>query len=236
MHKLHKTLSLAAGLLLVVGAGCTQATTTTNVPANTNSTTVVVDDTNTEQGNVNANTNTVVDNVNTNETVEAVNTNLNTSTESNEVVDTSDWLTYTNEEYGFSFRYPGDAKLIENANNLPYPGISFFSDITVDNTKQEDLQGVTVAFALTDLDLTTLTQKIEQSDTSRGLTLAKVGPIQEGTLNQLTVYQGSHATAIGIPTDFYYIPLKNNFALFIFYNSDKNNVNGNIINTLSVEN
>jgi hypothetical protein len=104
MNKLHKTVLITASLLLVVGAGCTQATTTTTVPANTNSTAVVVANTNTEQGDDTVNTDTVVDDVDTNETVEVDNTN--TDTESDETVDTSDWLSYTNEEFGFSFRYP----------------------------------------------------------------------------------------------------------------------------------
>ncbi len=161
---------------------------------------------------------------------------LNGNTNSSDQIDTSDWLTYTNEEYGFSFRYPDTSKLVENENNLPYPGISFLNDISVDNTKQEDWQGVTVIFVVTDLDLTTLTNKIEQSDTSQGVTLAKVGSIQNVTLNGLDAYQGSHATAVGIPTNFYYIPVKNNFALYIFYKVDKNNMNEDIISTLTVAN
>jgi hypothetical protein len=35
--------------------------------------------------------------------------NENTNTEQGSEVDTSDWLTYTSEEYGFSFRYPSSA-------------------------------------------------------------------------------------------------------------------------------
>lgn len=150
-------------------------------------------------------------------------------------IDTSDWLTYENKEYGFSFRYPSESKLIENANSSPYPGISFLSNTSVDSTKKENWESITAVFAVTELDLITLTKKIEQSDTSGDITLAKVGPIQERTLNQFTVYQSSHATAIGIPTNFYYVPLKNNFALFIFYNGDKNDLNINIINTLRIE-
>lgn len=74
--------TLATSLLVL--AGCTQTTTNTNTVSNANE-----------------NTNTEVV-VNTND-------NSNTVDEGGEVetnIDTSDWLTYTNEEHGFSFKYP----------------------------------------------------------------------------------------------------------------------------------
>lgn len=78
--------TLAASLVLL--AGCTaQTATNTNTVSNSNE--------------VDQNTNAEVV-ANTNETV----TNENTNTEQGSEVDTSDWLTYTNDEYGFSFRYP----------------------------------------------------------------------------------------------------------------------------------
>lgn len=64
---------------------------------------------NTDRGNgnvgVNKDTNTVVGNMNA-----ELNTNVNVdaNTNSSYEIDTSGWLMYTNEEYGFSFRYPGD--------------------------------------------------------------------------------------------------------------------------------
>ncbi|MBI2415469.1 MAG: hypothetical protein HYV33_02265 [Candidatus Kerfeldbacteria bacterium] len=92
--------TLAASLLLLVGAGCTQPTTNENK---------------TNASNVNA---VVVDN--TNETA---------NTEQGSEVDTSDgvlrspegeadWLTYTNEDYGFEFRYPKEWEIIENENYI----------------------------------------------------------------------------------------------------------------------
>lgn len=38
--------------------------------------------------------------------------NTTTNTNSASEIDTSDWLTYMNEEYGFSFRYPGEWKIV----------------------------------------------------------------------------------------------------------------------------
>lgn len=58
-------------------------------------------------------------NVQTNSVVE-INSNTNANSHENtnaSVLDTSDWLTYTNEEYGFSFRYPGDWGINENTTN-----------------------------------------------------------------------------------------------------------------------
>lgn len=46
-------------------------------------------------------TNTNISNTETNSSISNMNENTNSST-----IDTSDWLTYMNEEYGFSFMYP----------------------------------------------------------------------------------------------------------------------------------
>ncbi|MDX9893789.1 MAG: hypothetical protein RB292_05300 [Patescibacteria group bacterium] len=70
-------------------------------------------------------------------TNEAVGTNQDTATTTNEVIptqagiqennnpsttteeiDTSDWLTYRNEEYGFEFKYPGDWSLFVYKNDI----------------------------------------------------------------------------------------------------------------------
>lgn len=70
--------------MFTLGAGCN---TSSNV-STTNSANIIVANTNT--------TNTVV----------AQNDNNNVNEGSDSAVDTSDWPIYTNEEYGFSFRYP----------------------------------------------------------------------------------------------------------------------------------
>lgn len=86
--------TLAASLVLL--AGCSTPASNVNT-ANTNTTV---------NANVNENTNVVM--------------NENINTEVSDQVDTSDWLTYTNDEYGFSFKYPGewgDAILQRNTEN-----------------------------------------------------------------------------------------------------------------------
>ena len=82
--------TLAASLLVL--AGCTTQTATNANTANQNTNTEVV-----------VNTNEAVSNENTN-TEQGSEVDL--SAEASAEVDTSDWLTYTNEEYGFSFKYP----------------------------------------------------------------------------------------------------------------------------------
>ena len=96
-----KTLSLfTLTVSLVLFAGCTAQTAT-----NTN--TNIADD------------NTIVEvATNTNETL----VNENTNSEQGSEVDTSDWLTYTNEEYGFSFTYPNN---LEIDNDSQEDGYSF---------------------------------------------------------------------------------------------------------------
>jgi uncharacterized lipoprotein YajG len=80
--------TLATSLLVL--AGCTtQTTTNTNAVSNANAT---------------VDTNTTNDNAN----VVVANSNGNTNADQVSEVDTSDWLTYENEEYGFTVQYPSD--------------------------------------------------------------------------------------------------------------------------------
>ncbi len=76
--------TVAASLVLVTGCTTVQIATNTNANQNTNAAVVT---------NPNGNTNGV-----------AVNDNTNAEQGSED--DTSNWLTYTNDEYGFSFKYP----------------------------------------------------------------------------------------------------------------------------------
>ena len=67
------------------------------------------EDVNTNNANIVAVTKTAVgDNINTAANTNEV-TNMNTE------VDTSDWLTYENEEYGYAFKYPRDWEIIETS-------------------------------------------------------------------------------------------------------------------------
>jgi hypothetical protein len=98
--KTTKILSLStitASLVFITGCTTVQTATNTNEVSNTN-------------------TNTV----NTNATV----ANENTNTEQGSEVDTSDWLTYTNEEYGFSFKYPEEWGNVEEEPGLTEGNVS----------------------------------------------------------------------------------------------------------------
>lgn len=96
--QIHKILSLSTMTAsLLVLAGCT-AQTATDTVSDVNTT------------NANVNTEVVA---NTNEVVTNANTNVVDDSEEAEV-DASDWQTYTNEEYGFSFRYPSDWQIAQD--------------------------------------------------------------------------------------------------------------------------
>lgn len=97
---------------LVVLAGC--ASDPTSVNSNAGNTEALNENENAEV--VVANTNAVV---NTN-TVENVN-DTNNNEVSEEEIDTSDWLTYENEEYGFSFKYPEDLH-VDDKTSIQVPG------------------------------------------------------------------------------------------------------------------
>lgn len=112
--KLILITTLVASTLLFVGC-----TTTSKV------------NTNTADTNVTANMNVVVDNTNT---VVVKNDN------SNENVDTSDWQTYTNDEYGFSFKYPSGWGAVQATTGdiAPFLLVLNFRD---ENNKQQDVVG-----------------------------------------------------------------------------------------------
>lgn len=78
--------------LVFAGAGCTQPASTSFDTDNVNEAVVNATTTNVNE--------TVLENTNT--------VTSNTNDIDGETIDTSDWLTYTSEEYGFSFRYPSD--------------------------------------------------------------------------------------------------------------------------------
>ena len=99
MKTLHKNLLIAASLFLLAGAGCTQPATTSLDTDNANETVVNTTVTNTNEAVV-ENANAVLENTNT--------ATGDTNDSDGETIDTSDWLAYTSEDYGFSFRYPSD--------------------------------------------------------------------------------------------------------------------------------
>lgn len=94
MTKYKKTFLILSTLTITLGVGCIQ---TEPVTTNNNSSSAA---------------NTHITNINlTNTAVAQNNTNNNINQESDNTVDISDWQTYTNEEYGFSFKYPRDWKV-----------------------------------------------------------------------------------------------------------------------------
>ncbi len=109
--------------LTFLGAGCvsTEVAETTNASVEAeNINTVVGSEATTETVNQNTNSETGISN---NEEATSV-------ADENTEIDTSDWQTYSNDEYGFSFKYPQDwylnqnntksiGVLVENINDLP---------------------------------------------------------------------------------------------------------------------
>ena len=129
--------TLTASLVLL--AGCTLQPTTNTANQNTN--TAVV-----------ANTNETVVNNNTN-------SNENTNTEQESEVDTSDpalsevegWLTYTNEEYGFSVEYPSDWIYFNKIND---EGSAIYDDAVMDFVRFTDEKNKQSANSFVDISLT----------------------------------------------------------------------------------
>lgn len=154
--------------------------------------------------------------------------NRNENTNSSEI-DTSDWLTYTNEEYGFSFRYPMDWNLAETTS-----GISLTSPELVNNTYRNSM-----TLSVTQNDFDSQKKEIENSDLiDEGISLSKFNDgIEEVKLKTLTALVGTHSTAIGLTEQYYYISLPNNNALYIEFLEPDEKINllvDDVIQTLDV--
>ncbi|MFA6474729.1 MAG: hypothetical protein WCV88_00835 [Patescibacteria group bacterium] len=111
----EKLFLTTAAVFALTLTGCAGPSTNVNTVAVTNEI-VNVNPVNTNaEVNTNENINVTVVNENTNLTNENTNTEIVSEVDTSDweqvtvdegVLDTSDWLTYTNEEYGFSFKYP----------------------------------------------------------------------------------------------------------------------------------
>ena len=125
MHN-NKTLALSLLTTLLVITGCTQTQTVSNT-----------NDSTTTNSPVNENSNTVVTNTNTIESD----------------VDTSAWLTYTNEDYGFSFRYPEEwGKTVVTTREPDEYHTGSITQIIFDNDRSRNGNVITAVIKIETLD------------------------------------------------------------------------------------
>lgn len=172
-----------------------------------------------------ANTNSVNENTNT----VVANSNENTNTEQVSEVDTSDWLTYTNEKYGFSFKYPSNWILNDHQKS-----INLYSQELVGSTYNNSL-----TIEVTENDFDSQKKQVENSDVIDGnVSLAKFNDdVEELNINSLRAKVGTHSTAIGLDEKYYFISLSDNLALYFEFLKPTDKVNTSIedvINTLEV--
>jgi len=201
--------TVAASVVLL--AGCSIQTADTNSVSKANSTNenVTVE--------VVANTNGTVSNKNTNDTTV------------NGDIDISDWLTYTNEEYGFGFRYPKDWLLNDNGSSI--------------SLRTDEVKNIAYTNAMTisiiNKQYETIKNEIENSDRiDDGTSLAQFSDdILIEDMDGASAMKGIHATAFGPFMQYYYIPLTNSVALYIEYFEATDEINTLIepvINTLQI--
>ncbi len=145
---------------LLVLAGCTTVSTATNTDVVTNTDTT--------------NTNVVV------------NTNENTNSDQVSEVDTSDWLTYTSDEYGFSLQYPSNYSFDES-----HEGVNF-KDVESDSVlaNQENIKFYV--------------QNYDEAPDKKGEAYALLSTKTELSDLKSEMIQSSNVTLNGIPVDIYY--------------------------------
>lgn len=134
MKKILTSLTITSIVML---AGCASDRASVNVNAGNketqkqNENTEVVVNVN-DNTNLNSNTNAEV---NTNVVGTALELSENTA---DTEIDTSDWLTYTNEEYGFSFKYPSDYSVTMNdavVGNILDPTSTLSGKMNIENSE-----------------------------------------------------------------------------------------------------
>lgn len=149
----------------------------------------------------------------------AVNSSISNRNDNVNVVeiDTSDWQTYTNEEYGFSFRYPGGWILNDQQKN-----ISLYSPELVGSTYANSF-----TIEVTENDFDSQKNQVEDSDLINGnLSLSKFNDdVEQSNINGLAVKAGTHSTAIGLDEKYYFIPLPNDVSLYFEFLKPKEKVN-----------
>lgn len=224
---MKQNLYLMSGVLLLLTiAGCsTTPTTTTTANETVNSNAEVAGNANTKQTNEAATTNETTNAAAENTSVDDNNANITGDV----AVDTSDWLKYENEEYGFSFKYPKEWVLNESStgvglNSLDLVGSTYLNSVTLLITKN---------------DFDAQKKEIENSDiVEGGVSLSKFNSdIHEVQLEELTATVGTHSTAIGLDEKYYYISLPNEYAVYFEFLKPTAQVNllvDQVIKTLDV--
>jgi len=71
--------------------------------------------------------------------------NTNTASNTNTTTDTSDWLTYENEGYGFTLKYPGNWEAVDNANE--WGRVVGFRDSAKDVTADPSWSSISISYA-----------------------------------------------------------------------------------------
>ncbi len=143
-----------------------------------------------------------------------------------ESINESEWIKYESGQYDFSFTYPPDWILEEDGNTVRIHSLekdlylySEYLDIEIVSSTFDDLKS-----------------EIENSDRLEdGTSLAQFSEATEVNINGATSLKGEHATAIGTPVVFYYIPLEGN-GLWITRYSGFDASEERIISTFTLEN
>lgn len=148
--------------------------------------------------------------------IEDVESQINTN-QNMLIAETSDWQTYKNEEYGFSFEYP-EGWILEESQNI----ISLHSPDLVSNSYADSF-----TLEVTKNDFDSQKNEVENSDLiDDNISLSKFNnDIKELSINGLESKTGTHSTAIGVNEKYYFISLSNDTALYFEFLEPTEKVN-----------
>jgi len=150
--------------------------------------------------------------------VEPVNQNQNTSTNQAGEIDTSDWKTYRNEEYGFEFKYPEGWEVKINSDEQK---ITIFYPEWRDGLPEG---GSVMTVKITNTNLNQFIDDYNRSDMLNGTPLSQIIKEEGYIIGGFAATKLTGSTAIGVDRNFLFIDHNNKVYIISFADFDQEHI------------